>query len=173
MFRNRMAGLPTDVGRKDWQPEALPCQAESSGPAKRCHIRQLPEIDDFTVAEITDEATYQDDCAWTWRRVFGKDRNTELQAADREKMSEFEMRIRAQYPDVFKEPTAYPGTKVRRLPDTDNSRCRTTTPLTLPPDTGRVGGLKGKDTGSPLQAAHLQIQLAIFCPRYLFSSGIR
>ena len=89
------------------------------------------------VAEIADEAIYQDDCARTWRRVFGIDRNAELQAADLEKMPEFERRIRAQYPDVFQRahwPT--PSTKGRWLPDPDNPRCRTTIPLTLPFDTG-------------------------------------
>ena len=84
--------------------------------------RQLPEIADFMVAEIADEATYQDGCARTWRRVFGKDRNVALQAADLEKMPEFERRIRAQYPDIFKEPTGLPparrdgGFRIRTIP---------------------------------------------------------
>ena len=47
------------------------------------------------VAGIKDEATYQDNCARTWRRVFGRDRNMGLQAADLQKMPEFEKRIRA------------------------------------------------------------------------------
>ena len=121
-FRNRLAGLPKDAGRKDWQPEALSYQAEHTGPSKRRFNRQLPEIANFMVAEITDEATYQDDCARTWQRVFGKDCNAELQEADLEKMPEFERRIRAQYPDVFKEPTGLPpvrkdgGFRIRTIP---------------------------------------------------------
>ena len=81
------------------------------------------------------QRTYQRDCARTWRRVFGKDSESELQAADLEKVPEIEQRIRAlyalppthkasdkykeevpeferkisaQYADVFREPTGLP-----------------------------------------------------------------
>ena len=74
------------------------------------------------VAEITDEADFQQDCSRVWRKVFGKDRDSELQAADLEKVPEFERKIRTQYADVFREPTGLPparkdgGFGVRTVP---------------------------------------------------------
>ena len=75
----RLSGLPKDEGRREWR--ALPCSASESPPettvapesghgldsktatpAKtRCSGELLPEIADLMVAEITDEATYQED----------------------------------------------------------------------------------------------------------------
>lgn len=62
------------------------------------------------VAEIADEDTCQDECARTWRKVFGKDRDqgSVLQAAGLEKVPGFELRIRAQYAGAFREPTGLP-----------------------------------------------------------------
>ena len=60
------------------------------------------------VAEITNEADFQEDCSKTWRKVFGREPESQLQAADLEKIAEFEKRIRAQYADIFREPTGLP-----------------------------------------------------------------
>ena len=76
------------------------------------------------VAEIADEATYQQDCARIWQHVFGKDVpvGAELQATDLDKVPEFERQIRAQYADVFQERTGLPpmrqdgGFRIRTIP---------------------------------------------------------
>ena len=52
-------------------------------------------------AEITDEVDFQKDCSKTWRKELGKEPESQLQAADLEKIPEFEKKIRAQYADVF------------------------------------------------------------------------
>ena len=115
-LKHQLDGLPRGEGR--WDRQAPPYLAEAtgmpealqSGPSARHHGKRLPEIADPTVAEIADEETYQDDCARTRCKVFDKDKDqgSELQAADLEKVPRFERRIRAQYADVFREPTGLP-----------------------------------------------------------------
>ena len=51
-FRYRLVGLPRD----------RVCQGHQIPPSTKCH--QLPEITEFMVAEITNKATYQQDCAY-------------------------------------------------------------------------------------------------------------
>ena len=120
-FKYRLAGLPRGVGRQECQ--ALAYSIDNSAKTTTTS-RQLPEIAEFMVAEITDEATYQQDCARTWQRVFGKDVpiGAELLATDVDKVPEFERKIRAQYADVFQEPTGLPpmrrdsGFRIRTIP---------------------------------------------------------
>lgn len=79
--------------------------------------------------ETADESTYQQDCARTWRRVFGKDMpvgsESELQAADLDKVPDFERKIRAQYADIFQEPAGLPpvredgGFRIHTIPGTE------------------------------------------------------
>ena len=93
--------------------------------AKRSYPH-LPEIAEFMVAEITDKSTFQHDCARTWQRVFSKDMpggsRSELQAADLDKVPDFERKVRAQYADVFQEPAGLPparkdgGFRIRTTP---------------------------------------------------------
>ena len=120
-FKYRLAGLSRGMGRQGCQ--ALTYSADTiAKPTTKC--RQLPEIAEFMVAEIADEATYQQDCARIWQHVFGKGVpvGAELQATDLDKVPEFERKIRAQYADVFQERTGLPpmrqdgGFRIRTIP---------------------------------------------------------
>ena len=71
------------------------------------------------VVEITDEDDFLKDCARAWK-VFGREPaglpligrgDPELQAADPERIPEFEKKIRAQYADIFREPTGLPSAR--------------------------------------------------------------
>ena len=118
-FRYRLVGLPRDRARQGHQIPAnstnsligLDSTDTPTKPSTKCH--QLPEITEFMVAEITDEATYQQDCAHTWRHIFGKEVpiGSELKAIDLDKISKFEHKIRTQYADIFQEPTGLPPTR--------------------------------------------------------------
>ena len=61
-FKYHLAGLPQGIGRQESQ--ALAYSIDNSAKITTTS-RQLPEIAEFMVAEITDEATYQQNCACT------------------------------------------------------------------------------------------------------------
>ena len=107
-FKYRLAGLPQGIGRQECQALAFSIVNFAKTTTTS---RQLPEIAEFMVAEITDEVTYQQDCAHKWQQVFDKDVpiGSELQATELNKVLEFENKIRAQYAELFQEQTRLPS----------------------------------------------------------------
>ena len=82
-FKFKLHGLPKDKGCQEWPDLGNTPHSTATPPRKQS---RLPEIVDFMVAEITDEADFQKDCSKTWQKVFGKEPESQLQAADLEKI---------------------------------------------------------------------------------------
>src|SRR3977135_1463637 len=113
-FTHRIKGLGKEEGQREWSlrkedprtlfavasvPKLRPTMAAEAKPGldegkkqeqgKEEKDRYI-EVVDFMAVEINDEAGYKRDCARVWRQIFGKDKTSELQATDVEKIPAFE-----------------------------------------------------------------------------------